>query len=129
MYKKDFEKWTQLKSMIHSNPRHERFFRPGEIWWCSLGLNIGFEEDGKNELYERPVLVIKKFSKEALLIVPLTNTIKASQYYIPVTVHNVTRSVIISQIRLISPKRLQRRIAELNKRELAVVRNSIKSII
>lgn len=129
MYKKDFEKWAELKSVINNKEKHEQYFRPGEIWWCSLGLNIGFEEDGKNELYERPVLVIKKFSKETLLIVPLTNTIKSNQYYIPVTVHNVTRSAIISQIRLISPKRLQRRIAELNKRELAVVRNSIKSII
>ncbi len=33
--------------------------------WCSIGINVGDEEDGKNELYERPVLVIKKFNASA----------------------------------------------------------------
>lgn len=129
MYKKDFEKWNELKTHLDNKEQKRKYFRAGEIWWCSLGLNIGFEEDGKNELYERPILVIKKFNKDALLAVPLTNTVKSNQYYIPVQVHNVTRSVILSQVRLISPKRLHRRITQISNREFQVVRNSLKSII
>lgn len=63
MYK-DFDKWNKRKKIIHeyvNETTHE--FNQNEVWWCALGLNIGDEEDGKNELYERPVLIVRKFNK------------------------------------------------------------------
>ena len=69
---KDFDTWNLQKKQI--NNKHRRItFHEREIWWCSLGLNIGFEQDGKNYLYERPVLVIRKFNKHTLWILPLTS--------------------------------------------------------
>ena len=41
-----------------------------DIWWCSIGVNIGDEIDGKNELFHRPVLILKKFSSELCLVAP-----------------------------------------------------------
>ena len=49
---KDFDKWNELKKKLHV--RQERLlFHEREIWWCSLGVNIGFEENGKNEKTNR----------------------------------------------------------------------------
>lgn len=40
--KKDFQKWHILKRGIH-NDKERRFYHEREVWWCSLGENIGFE--------------------------------------------------------------------------------------
>lgn len=47
---KDFDKWNELKKKIDAKEEETRlFFRDGEVWWVSLGVNIGFEMNGKDE--------------------------------------------------------------------------------
>ena len=71
--KKDFDKWNIQKKAIH-NSRKNKFYRNREVWWCDLGVNIGFEQDGTGDNNRRPILIIKGFSKEVCLIVPLTTS-------------------------------------------------------
>ena len=63
---KDFNGWNIEKQNIESTKKDTLPFHEREIWWCSIGINLGDEQDGKNELYERPVLVIKKFNNKVL---------------------------------------------------------------
>ena len=77
---KEYDKWNQLKKSL-SIKESTIFFHEREIWYCSLGKNIGYEEDGKNELFERPVLVIRKFNNEIFLAIPLTSSKKDNEYY------------------------------------------------
>jgi mRNA interferase MazF len=72
---KEFDKWNEKKKKIHEKD-FRSFVHEREIWWCSLGANIGHEEDGKNDKFERPILVIKKWSNKTIVIVPLTTKIK-----------------------------------------------------
>ena len=90
-------------------------FSERDIWWCSLGLNIGYEEDGKNENFERPVCVLKKFNKDIFIGLPLTSTRKDNKYYYPYVLHNTPGTIILSQARLMSVKRLQRRLGRIGK--------------
>ncbi len=53
---KDFQKWHGLKKELHEQAG-VALFQEREIWWCSLGANIGFEQDGGGEHFEQPVLV------------------------------------------------------------------------
>ena len=46
-YIKDYNKWNDSKKLVDGNNR-EVFGYPREVWWCSLGVNIGAEIDGKN---------------------------------------------------------------------------------
>jgi hypothetical protein len=46
---KDFWKWHSLKSEIEGHVFVSPFYER-EIWWCSIGANVGAEEDGKNVL-------------------------------------------------------------------------------
>lgn len=108
---KEFDKWNELKKKLHSSKKADRFyFREREVWWCSLGVNVGYEQDGKNENFERPILIIKVFNAEVLWIVPLTSRQKDNKYYYKFDYKTEPQSVILSQIRLISSKRLLRKI-------------------
>jgi len=131
MSNKDFDKWNELKKKLHTTEKPKDFyFREREIWWCSLGLNIGFEEDGKNENFERPVLVIRKFNKYVLWILPLTRSHKTGDYYFRITQGDEDDSVVIlSQIRLISNKRLLRKMRMMDEVEFKQIKNRVKQFL
>ncbi|MDO8562101.1 MAG: type II toxin-antitoxin system PemK/MazF family toxin [bacterium] len=114
MQPKDFDVWNEWKKKLHASERYV-LFHEREIWWCSLGLNIGFEQDGTNDLFERPVLIVKKFNRDVLWVLPLTRSGKKNRYYVPITVGDANSAVILSQLRLISSRRLQRYMHKLPK--------------
>lgn len=112
-YKKDFDKWNEDKKHLHIR-NSIPFSNTREVWWCSLGVNIGIEIDGKNNNYERPVLVLKVFNKEMLWIVPLTSKPRKNRFYFKISYgEGNTSYVILSQSRIISAKRLVRKIDRL----------------
>lgn len=125
MINKDFDSWNILKKSLHESSRNKPQFNEGDIWWCSLGINIGNEQDGKNELFERPVLVLIKFNESIALVVSLTSRIRNSLYYLPLRNH----SVILSQVRLVSIKRFQRFVIMISPDELMYVKKRIASMI
>ena len=85
-----------------------------EVWWCSIGINIGHEQDGKNLLYERPVLIIKVFNKDLVAILPIISSDKIGKYYYPLIQMEQSSVLVLSQIRTISSKRLLRKINEVS---------------
>jgi mRNA interferase MazF len=106
---KDFDRWNKKKKALNETDFtdyvHER-----EVWWCALGANVGVEADGKHDNFERPVLVLRKFNREAVLIVPLTSRPKRNPYHAPFMHDKKLFAAVISQMRLISTKRLLRRL-------------------
>ena len=124
----DYKSWYNLKHKINKREKIV-FFRKKEIWWCALGMNIGFEQDGKNNNFERPVLILKKFNKNILWILPLTSRNKIGKYYFQVRYNNKIYSVILSQIRLISSKRLLRKIRVLPDMEFKRIREFVKNLM
>lgn len=127
--KKDFDNWNKKKKTIDSTdsaiiaPFHER-----EIWWCSIGLNVGDEQDGKNELFERPVLVIKKFNRGLAWVLPLSSKQKEGIYYFKINHEGKDFTVILSQLRLISTKRFLRRIWRIPDEPFAEIVNRVKNL-
>lgn len=51
---KDFDSWNSQKKNIHTKGEN-KFYHPREIWWCSLGINVGFEQDGTGQNIEMRV--------------------------------------------------------------------------
>src|SRR3989338_4942574 len=102
---KDFKKWHKRKENLH-NDKLRSFFHEREVWWCSLGTNIGFEQDGKGEKFVRPVLVFKKFNNEICWAVPLSLQIKnkkeTAHFYSSVYLEDsIPSTALLSQMRLI----------------------------
>ncbi len=125
---KEFDKWNNKKKELHTGIFHA-YIHMREVWWCSLGLNIGFEEDGKNELFERPVLILKKFNNDIVLIVPLTSSNKENKYHVYFQHEGRGYSALVSQIRLVSTKRLQRRMYRMNKSIFGRIREAVKNML
>lgn len=126
---KDFDSWNIQKKTIH-NSGENKFYRIREIWWCNLGINIGFEQDGTGNYNRRPVLIIKGFSREVCLVIPLTTSQKNNKYYLKIgMVSKKEASAIISQIRLIDTKRLIRRIEYLDKNKFEETKKAVKELI
>ncbi|HLD76903.1 MAG TPA: type II toxin-antitoxin system PemK/MazF family toxin [Rickettsiales bacterium] len=96
---KDFDIWNKLKTKLDSKPTPPSF-KEKEIWWCSLGINIGHEENGKNQLFNRPVLVIRKFNKHIFLGIPLTTKIKYNKFYFNFVFKGNNQCAMLSQIRV-----------------------------
>jgi len=101
-------------------------FKERDIWWTSIGVNVGFEEDGKNSNYVRPVLVVKKFNRDIFLGVPMSLQLKDNKYYVKVTVKGEVVSVLTSQIRVFSAKRFWNKIVELDEGDFAKVQEELK---
>lgn len=110
---KDFDSWNERKKAIHAND-FKGYVHEREIWWCSFGVNVGDEEDGKSDFFERPALILKKFNRSIVLAVPLTTRIKENVYHFPFIHNGITFAVILSQLRLISTKRLTRRVRRID---------------
>jgi mRNA interferase MazF len=113
-FPKDFDGWIEKKKESHYRKTPPPLFKERDIWWVSIGVNVGFEEDGKHDKFIRPVLVLKKFNNELFLGIPMSTKIKDNRYYVKVTVKNQTVSILISQIRVFSAKRMQDKLAEID---------------
>ena len=110
---KDFFGWIKEKKRLHEKKR-EVYFAEREIWWCALGVNVGFEQDGKGERYERPVVIIKKFNAHACAVIPLSTRDKKGWYYFPLgEIGGRKATAILSQIRFIDRRRLINKVGTL----------------
>lgn len=112
--KKDFDAWNNEKKVLE-NGNGRVFYHTREIWWCSLGVNIGFEQDGTGKNFDRPVVIIKGFNDSVFFGVALTGRVKKGKYYFPLgNIDNKEASAILSQVRLIDTKRLIKKIGMLD---------------
>ena len=99
------------------------------MYWCSIGENVGDEENGKGKESTRPVLILKKFNKNIFWGIPMSSKIKDNKYYVKVMLKDNIRSVMISQLRLLDTKRLDIKIGYISKSDFDLVRNNIIDIL
>lgn len=128
---KDFDDWNRLKKLINEKEINDEFnFHSGDIWWTALGVNIGKEIDGKNETFERPVLILKVINRHTLYILPLTSRDNfIDKYHYKVDYENDGSGVaVLSQIRVISSNRLLRNLSKINKEDLSKIRKLFTSL-
>ena len=124
--KKDFQSWHSEKSDIHEN-KERPFFHEREIWFVSLGVNVGFEEDGKGKEFLRPILVLRKFNNESFWGIPVTKRIKSGKYYFTFNlVGRGQNNLILSQLRMMDSKRMQYKIGVIEAEEFNMIKQKLK---
>jgi mRNA interferase MazF len=123
--KKDFEKWHTRKTWVN-NEKPRVFFHERDVWWCSIGSNVGFEQDGKGSQFSRPVLIFKKFNNEVFWALPFTTRNKTGKFYSPANITNLGRqTVVLSQLRLVDAKRLLTKMGTINKEDYVGIQKAI----
>jgi mRNA interferase MazF len=125
-HQKDFDEWNERKKAVN-NIKKTPYFEEREIWWCALGVNIGFEQDGTSRLYRRPVLIIKKWSPDTCLILPVTSSSKQHYYRISIGLVGERDSyVLISQMKTIDARRLGEKVVTLSQEHFDHIGKTIK---
>lgn len=111
LMKKDFWRWHEKKRQIEEE-KARVFFHEREIWFAHMGVNVGFEQDGKGEDFGRPLIIFRKFNNEVFWGVPLTTREKDGKFYFPIDLNDgLPRKAILSQLRLFDAKRLYQKFA------------------
>ena len=103
---KDFDEWNERKKQTHRR-NDAPFCHERKLWWCALGVNVGFEQDGSGEDYRRPVLILKGLSAATCLVVPLTTSTRRHPLRPSIgLVEEKNAHALLSQVRVIDTKRL-----------------------
>lgn len=126
---KDFEGWGIKKKEIHYSNKTIPFFNEREVWWCSLGINIGQEQDGKNNDYQRPVLILRKFNKDVLWIMSISSKVKNNPYNFAVKNDRGNQTVILTQLRLVSSRRLIKKMRTISEDEFKKIKEQLRNLI
>ena len=126
---KDFDSWNEEKKSLENVGHDILAFHEREIWWCSIGLNLGDEQDGKNELFERPVLVLKKFNNKVCWALPMSTKPKDGIYYHNLEHEGKVFTVILSQLRLTSVKRFRRFVRKISPHQFELIQNKLINFI
>ena len=126
--KKDFDRWNTKKKNLDAESRladfHER-----EIWWCSIGINIGSEQYSQTSDFSRPVVVVKKFTRDVFWGIPLTTQIKDLNFRFRLITNDTKNDILVLQMRVYDRKRLIRKIGMMGGTDFVSLRNFIKSLM
>ena len=126
--KKDFDKWNNKKKDLENRER-DFLFHSGEIWWCTIGLNIAEESCGKGETFRRPVLVLKKLSRKNFIGIPLSTQEKVGTWFTSISINDGIQYLLLYQIRMFSTNRFQRRLATLDSADFDRVKEKLETLL
>lgn len=117
----EIKNWLELKIRLWTK-KDEVIFKQGEIWWCSLGFNLGEEIFGKGNKFTRPVLIFKKFTANSFMGLPLTTHGKKGSWYVEIETKGFKRWALLNQARILDKKRLTNKIDSINKVDFGKVK-------
>lgn len=130
---KQYDEWNEVKK----NTEKQNFtltVKPREIYWVKIGQNIGSEEFGKDADFTRPVIIVRKLTRDLFIGIPITTTLKNNDYFHQFSYTNKTRGVIensamILQLRTFSIKRVLNKIGKVNIEDFEKIIEKTKMIL
>ena len=130
-----FNKWNDEKKIIHKKDYDNFYVNVREIWYIKMGINIGFEENGKTE-FLRPVLVLKKVWN-LFFTVALTSQWKDDNYFYykfnDVSLKNPkykdSSYAILSQVKSTDKKRFFEHGGSISKEDFVEIKKRLKQIL
>lgn len=113
MMQDEFDTWNEQKREIDRSTFDRKHGQPlpkqRGVWMCRFGKKIGVEMNGGGSNFSRPALVIKRFNHEQYWVVPLSTRQKPLDFYLNFTEKSgQPASAVLSQMRLVSVKRMKR---------------------
>jgi mRNA-degrading endonuclease toxin of MazEF toxin-antitoxin module len=125
----DYDNWNSKKQVLNQTIVDDVYFREREVWWCSIGLNVGFEENGKGQLFNRPVLILKKCGSKTFIGIPVSTTKRRGNFYYPIELDGRPCVCLLTHIRLFDSRRLTEKVVTLKEIEFQLIRKSLKDLI
>ena len=128
MHQKQFNDWILLKEALHFGEQSLPHVSERQIWWASIGENIGFEINGKSHLFSRPVIIFKKLSSGLYLVIPLTSQARTGSWYVPFQLKNKLQVACLHQVRVVDYRRLSSRVGWLDDLDYRKVKDGFQNL-
>jgi pseudaminic acid cytidylyltransferase len=127
-----FDEWNKAKKLTHNTIR-KTGFKEKEIFWLRMGQNIGSEEYGKGNEFQRPVLIIKKLTFNLFIGIPLTSKLKEDNDYFHTISYRTKKGIIenstmLLQIKSFDKKRLMGKIGTLEEKQFSEVLKKLNKL-
>jgi len=130
-----FDTWNDEKKILNNKKRENFYINPREIWYTKMGINIGFEENGK-ENFLRPVLVLKIIGTLIFTVALTTKGKKEHWFYHKLEELDLnnpkyikTSFIILSQVKVMDKNRFFKKGGILSKKEFLEVQKKIKRVL
>lgn len=129
--KNEFDKWNTEKQKLDAEEySKENFPQIGEVWMSVIGKNIGYEQNGTGDNFSRPVAIVSRFNNKMFWVAPLSTKQKEFDFYYNfLDPNNQKVSIIIAQLKLVSLKRLKRKMYDLSEKDFNATLQRIKSFL
>lgn len=125
---KRFLEWIGLKEELHTKTHKPPFVSEGDIWWCSMGENVGSEINGKSDKFSRPAIVLKKLAHGFYFVVPTTTQHRTGSWYVPFRHHRKDMVACLQQARSIDHRRLWSKLGSLDDADLEKVKGGFHDL-
>jgi len=122
---KDFDHWNTVKQSLDKDGNLPSF-KEREIWWLSVGTNVGHEANGKNDFFERPVLVVRKFNHRLFWGVPLSTKNKNTPHYHAFSFKDRDQYAMLTQLRIYDSNRMIDRMGQLSRGQFKLISQALK---
>ncbi len=118
-----FFEWIGLKKKLNDKNDIVPHVNEGDIWWISVGENIGREINGKSRKFSRPVIIFKKLAHGFYFVIPASTQIKNSSWYIYYQCQSIEAVACLHQARAVDHRRLLERMGELDSNDFGRIRD------
>lgn len=128
-YIKNFLDWINRKEKLHYSEHKPPLVKERDVWWSSLGENVGSEMNGKSSDFSRPVIIVKKFTHTFYLVIPTTTKMHEGSWYAPFDLAGVKMNACMHQARVIDYRRIHSKIGQIDSTEFNRIKNQFKNLI
>jgi len=126
---KKYDEWNEIKKDLNIKSKYA-IPKEREIYWASIGTNIGFEQDGKGTDFSRPVLIFKTFSKNMFYAIPLSTKRKTGSWFFEFSfIEDEISTALIVQGKMLDTKRLEDRLGMISKDDFSKLKIKVKELL
>jgi len=123
-----FNEWNLLKQKINKIEKPP-FFTQKDIWWCSVGCNIGSEIYGKGVRFSRPVLVFKKLNHHSFLGIPLTTKVKDRYGYCLFSFKDKKICAVLGDMKKMDSRRLLGKMGRISEFNMKIIARGVNDML
>jgi mRNA interferase MazF len=118
---KDFATWMPKKAQLDALSHKPPLVSERDIWWASVGENIGSEMNGKSDLFSRPVIIFCKLAHGFYFVVPTSTKPKEGSWYVPFTRGGKSVVACLHQTKAIDYRRLSSKLGQIDTADYELV--------
>jgi mRNA interferase MazF len=125
---KDFDNWIKLKKNLDGNIQRPPYVSEGDIWWVSIGENVGSEIGGKSKLFSRPAIIFRKLAHGFYFVIPTTTQKRKGNWYALFKHKGRSGVAGLHQARTIDYRRLSSKLGTLDANDFDNIKKGFKDL-